>query len=120
MPDWAWKPTRQPPRSLPTAVVTTTRGGSRELINPSNASLSIWLSGFTSLVAQEQRVTLPHHVPQREPDHRRTRRCHRDGQGVTAHQRCDRQAQLVEVPAGDQLAQPGGTALAEHNPVPAR
>ena len=62
--DWAWKPTRHPARSRPSAVVTTISGLSSDDMMLVNASRDIG----TSLIAQEQRVSVltltAQHMPQ--------------------------------------------------------
>src|SRR5450755_950224 len=111
--DWEWNPTRHPARSPASAVVTTISRASRDAMMVSKASLAI----AASLVAQEQRVAVPDDLAQREMRQPGAGWGDRHRQGIAAHQRGDGQAELVEPASRDELAQPGGAALAQHHLV---
>src|SRR6185312_13439458 len=117
-----WKPTTQPALSPSAMVVTTTRAESADVSSvPYGPSSMAWpfQRAFLPvlLVAEEERVLLHQGPLQRELARPGAGRGEADRQRVPAHHRRDRQAQFVEAVRGDEPAEPGGPALAEHDAV---
>src|SRR3954447_17483275 len=106
--DCAWKPTRHPAGSSSATVVSTISGGSVDVITVTNASSLIGVTDrWLPLVAEKQGLAVDHRVLQLEPAESGAGRRQGDGEGVTAHDRRDRQAQLVEALRRDELTEPG-------------
>ena len=98
-------------------MVTTISGGSTEAINVPKASSLTSVTTRRPLVAEKEGVVLDHDALQLEAGEPGARRGHGHRERVTAHERGDREAQLVEAVRGDQLAEPVRAALTEHHPA---